>query len=89
MLQEQKRVFVTPSRVEGLNEVIWDGARGAVIPPPSINESKRRVKEQIAVMRPDHLRYDNPTPYKVSVSDKLFKFLHKLWLDSAPVLELS
>ena len=82
-------MYVTPSRVERLSSLIWDGASGAVAPVPTIGDSKRRVGEQIRVMRPDHIRYDNPTPYKVSVSDKLFKFLHKLWLDSTPVLELS
>lgn len=87
--EEQKRVYVTPSRVERLSLVVWNGAEGAVAPMPTIGDSKRRVGEQIAVMRSDHIRYDNPTPYKVSVSDKLFKFLHKLWLDSTPVLELS
>jgi nicotinate phosphoribosyltransferase len=39
-------------------------------------------------MRSDHLRYSNPTPYKVSVSEQLFNFIHKLWLEEAPVGEI-
>ncbi|GMH88754.1 hypothetical protein TrST_g6198 [Triparma strigata] len=87
--EEQKRVFVTPSRVEKLSSLVWDGKNGVVGGMPTISASKERVKSQIKIMRGDHLRYHNPTPYKVSVSDALFKFLHQLWLDSAPVLELS
>lgn len=87
--EEQKRVFVTPSRVEKLSSIVWDGKNGVVGGLPTISGSKERVKSQIKMMRGDHLRYHNPTPYKVSVSDALFKFLHQLWLDSAPVLELS
>lgn len=39
-------------------------------------------------MRPDHMRELNPTPYKVSVSAKLYDFIHFLWLNEAPVGEL-
>jgi len=30
----------------------------------------------------------NPTPYKVSVTDELFQFLHRLWVEEAPIPEL-
>ena len=42
----------------------------------------------IKMMRSDHLRYTNPTPYKVSVSESLYDFIHKLWLEEAPVGEI-
>ena len=42
----------------------------------------------IKMMRSDHLRYTNPTPYKVSVSEGLYDFIHKLWLEEAPVGEI-
>lgn len=40
-------------------------------------------------MRPDHLRPLNPTPYKVSVSSKLYQQLHDLWNESVPIPDIS
>jgi hypothetical protein len=40
-------------------------------------------------MRPDHLRLLNPTPYKVSVSTQLYNFIHDLWLQEAPIPDIS
>ena len=40
-------------------------------------------------VRPDHARSLNPTPYKVSVSDQLYSFMHRLWMENAPIGELS
>jgi nicotinate phosphoribosyltransferase len=40
-------------------------------------------------MRPDHLRLLNPTPYKVSVSSELYSFIHDLWLQEAPIPDIS
>ena len=41
------------------------------------------------LMRTDHLRHTNPTPYKVSVSGDLYEFTHQLWLDNLPARELT
>jgi nicotinate phosphoribosyltransferase len=54
----------------------------------SLETSRARCKEAIKQLRSDHLRYTNPTPYKVSVSAKLYDFIHDLWLAEAPVGEL-
>jgi len=40
-------------------------------------------------MREDHIRWLNPTPYKVSVTNDLYLFIHKLWLQEGPIKELS
>ncbi|CAI0553677.1 unnamed protein product [Linum tenue] len=55
---------------------------------PSLNETRERCINQLEQMRPDHMRRLNPTPYKVSVSAKLYDFIHFLWLNEAPVGEL-
>ena len=54
-----------------------------------IKEIRNRAMEQIKVLRDDHKRDLNPTPYKVSISDRLYTELHTLWLDNAPIGELS
>jgi nicotinate phosphoribosyltransferase len=52
----------------------------------SLGEARRAVEEQLKSLRPDMLRYINPTPYKVSVSPNLFTFLHELWQTETPVV---
>lgn len=47
------------------------------------------VAAELASLRPDHKRTLNPTPYKVSVSNKLYTFLHEMWLENQPVGELA
>lgn len=39
-------------------------------------------------MREDHLRTLNPTPYKISLSSKLYDFMHTLWLNESTIAEL-
>eukprot|EP00271_Cylindrocystis_brebissonii_P007368 TRINITY_DN20765_c0_g1_i1.p1 TRINITY_DN20765_c0_g1~~TRINITY_DN20765_c0_g1_i1.p1 ORF type:complete len:576 (-),score=118.19 TRINITY_DN20765_c0_g1_i1:897-2624(-) len=93
---EAKRAHVVPARVESLYKCFWAGGRSGgagganevVEALPSLVQLKERCQEQLVAMRPDHLRRLNPTPYKVSVSDRLYIFFHTLWLNEAPVGEL-
>ncbi|EFJ35203.1 hypothetical protein SELMODRAFT_166073 [Selaginella moellendorffii] len=86
---ESKRAYVNPQRVESLYKCYWAGNSGLTQEPlPSLEESRQRCQKQLAAMRPDHMRGLNPTPYKVSVSGKLYDFIHFLWLNEAPVGEL-
>jgi len=84
---ETKRVLVTPLRVEDLYSVVWDGAarRGAVAPPAGVRAA---VLGQLAHFRQDHLRAVNSTPYKVSVSARLYDFVHDLLASEAPIAEI-
>lgn len=85
---ESKRAFVTPAKVEELYKCYWkDGEIRQ--PVPSLDDVRKRVQESLNALRPDHLRYLNPTPYKVAVSDQLYSFLHELWLQNQPIGELS
>jgi nicotinate phosphoribosyltransferase len=91
---EGKRAFVTPAKVEKLLLVCWDGEKGGCPrkfyeESVGLEKSRLRVKEQVKLMRADHLRYTNPTPYKVSVSGDLYQFTHQLWLDNLPARELT
>ncbi|KAH7954816.1 hypothetical protein HPB49_021939 [Dermacentor silvarum] len=56
---------------------------------PPLDAIRNRVKESLKTLRPDIKRTLNPTPYKVSVSDNLYMFMHELWLQNAPIGELS
>jgi nicotinate phosphoribosyltransferase len=83
---ETKRLRVTPSRVQDLYQVVWDGTPVAAEPP--LDGIRAGVLRQLAQFRQDHLRALNPTPYKVSVSARLYDFLHDLLASEVPVAEL-
>ncbi|KAL9671663.1 hypothetical protein QQ045_009233 [Rhodiola kirilowii] len=86
---ESKRAYVVPQQVEELLKCYWAGNSGnkrEELPP--LKEIRERCTQQLELMRRDHMRRLNPTPYKVSVSAKLYDFIHFLWLYEAPVGEL-
>jgi len=90
--QETKRAWVEPASVEPLLQVFWRDGKiipGASSQMPSIKEIRDRAISQINGLRDDHKRDLNPTPYKVSISDRLYNDLHNLWLVNAPIGELS
>lgn len=86
---ESKRAYVVPQRVEELLKCFWRGSseKGREELPP-LKDIRDRCMKQLEQVRPDHMRRLNPTPYKVSVSAKLYDFIHFLWLNEAPVGEL-
>ncbi|XP_044485120.1 nicotinate phosphoribosyltransferase 2-like [Mangifera indica] len=86
---ESKRAYVVPQHVEELLKCYWPGNSGKRredLPP--LKDIREHCIKQLEQMRPDHMRRLNPTPYKVSVSAKLYDFTHFLWLNEAPVGEL-
>jgi nicotinate phosphoribosyltransferase len=84
--ETQKRVYITPSRVELLHHLVWDGK--PCIDFPSMEEIKEFCRAQITHMREDHIRPLNPTPYKVSATQELHDVLHEMWNESLPIQEL-
>jgi nicotinate phosphoribosyltransferase len=66
---------------------VWEN--GQSLNKTSLESARENVQESLKILRPDHRRSLNPTPYKVSVSDQLYKFIHQLWLENAPIGELS
>jgi len=89
--EESRRAWVTPLRVEILHQEVWprqqdlQGLTGSGY----LKQVKKRVEQSMKTLRADHVRSLNPTPYKVSVSDQLYSFIHELWLANAPIGELS
>jgi nicotinate phosphoribosyltransferase len=86
---ESKRAYVVPQHVEELLQCYWPGRSDKPRAElPSLDKIRSRCMQQLEKLRPDHIRRLNPTPYKVSVSAKLYDFIHCLWLNEAPVGEL-
>jgi nicotinate phosphoribosyltransferase len=86
---ESKRAYVVPQHVEELLQCYWPGSSNKPRAElPSLEKIRNRCMQQLEKLRPDHIRRLNPTPYKVSVSGKLYEFIHYLWLNEAPVGEL-
>ncbi|KAM7351465.1 nicotinate phosphoribosyltransferase isoform 4-T10 [Cochliomyia hominivorax] len=96
--QESKRAYVIPSHVECLYKIYWQNGK-ICQPLPTLEQVRERVQMSLKTLRNDHKRTLNPTPYKVnvgvipnyqvSVSDNLYNFIHDLWLQNAPIGELS
>ncbi|KAJ8020287.1 Nicotinate phosphoribosyltransferase [Holothuria leucospilota] len=86
--EESKRANVVPAQVEVLQKLFFEDGK-VCHPLPSLKDIKERVQTSLKSLRNDHKRALNPTPYKVSVSNNLYQFLHDLWLDNAPIGELS
>ncbi|MDE3056742.1 MAG: nicotinate phosphoribosyltransferase [Bacteroidota bacterium] len=84
--EEAKRAYIKPSDVMLLHQCVWDGKRAAEF--PTLEQRRQFVLNQISSFRQDHLRYLNPTPYKVSVSESLYNFIHEIWQREMPVAEL-
>ena len=86
--EESKRAYVMPHKVEPLYKTVW--ANGKIAQNmPTLVEIRQNVQESLRTLRQDHKRSLNPTPYKVGVSDDLYHFIHDLWLENAPIGELS
>ncbi|TMW53184.1 hypothetical protein DOY81_001727 [Sarcophaga bullata] len=86
--QESKRAYVIPSHVESLYKIYWQNGK-ICQQLPTLEQVRERVQMSLKTLRNDHKRTLNPTPYKVSVSDNLYNFIHDLWLQNAPIGELS
>lgn len=85
---ESKRAFVIPSSVTCLLEKWW--YNGEITRPlPTLVDIKNKVSKGLATLRPDMKRHLNPTPYKVSVTETLYEEMHSIWLENAPIGELS
>jgi len=84
---EAKRAYVIPTEVIPLQQLVWEGRPSGVV-SRSIVEVREYVMQQLARLRSDHLRVLNPTPYKVSVSENLYQFMHRLWLEESPIAEM-
>ena len=66
-MQESKRAWVIPSKVENLYQCWWkDGKLACGEDYPTMAEIRQTVQDNLRTLRQDHKRSLNPTPYKVS-----------------------
>ncbi|KAL5013349.1 hypothetical protein ScPMuIL_007619 [Solemya velum] len=86
--QESKRAYVIPAKVEKLHRVYWENGQ-LQQNLPVLKDLRTKAMNSLHTIRQDHKRALNPTPYKVAVSASLYTFMHDLWLESAPIGELS
>ena len=84
--ERARRTYITPKRVEPVHHLVWDGTSSGKM--PTLDDSRELCRNQLGHLREDHLRRLNPTPYKVSLSEGLFAFMHELWEKTAAVGEL-
>jgi nicotinate phosphoribosyltransferase len=96
-VHETHRAYVQPTSVRPLLQLAFDGTLREANPAHSgivaeaqisLQDARERCISELALLRADHVRALNATPYKVSVSQKLFDFLHKLWMAEAPIADL-
>jgi nicotinate phosphoribosyltransferase len=89
--EEKKRCHVTPTKVERVHQLIWDGPNGGYdkdyIDNLTLINARDRCMESLKTLRTDHTRYMNATPYKVSVTQTLYEFIHNLWMEEAPIVD--
>jgi nicotinate phosphoribosyltransferase len=85
---ESKRTYVTPSRVEELHQVYYKDGK-LQIELPSLRDVRNSVLTNLTKIRGDHMRSLNPTPYKVSVSQRLYDETHQLWFETRPIGNIS
>ncbi len=83
----EQRVWIVPSSVEPLHSKVFQGGRSLVAEETleTIRERSRQLQQGI---RADHRRALNPTPYKVSLSARLFDEMYDLWQREAAVKTL-
>nr|NP_001027705.1 nicotinate phosphoribosyltransferase-like protein [Ciona intestinalis]AAP69613.1 nicotinate phosphoribosyltransferase-like protein [Ciona intestinalis] len=85
---ESKRAYVCPHKVELLYTDYW-GDNCLLQSFSTLQETKQIASDSLKTLRQDIKRELNPTPYKVSVTNEMYHFLHDLWLKHAPIGELS
>lgn len=80
------RLSAIPSRVQELQQTVFETSR--TLYEPHISTTRQFVKEQLEGFPPEVTRYEHPKPYPVMVSQHLFRFLHELWEQEAPMGEM-
>ena len=86
------RVNVVPSKVDNLHSIAFsegkdstDGIHG----PSSLSTARTFVQDQLGVFSEEITRYNDPQPYRVMVSENVYRFFHELWEREVPLPLLS
>jgi nicotinate phosphoribosyltransferase len=84
----RKRAFVTPGMAVPLLTPVYSGYALRNLATNSVELARNHVKDELEKMRPDHLRLINPTPYKVSLTERLLGYLDVVWSQESIVPEI-
>jgi len=84
---EVRRVYINPKEIKPLQKLYVKNGK-LVEKLPSIHEIKAHCDKELGIMRRDHVRLLNPTPYKVSVSEAMYQMMHTMILEHTPIREL-
>jgi len=74
----EMRVQIIPSRVELLHTKVFEHGTALIGEESLIGIRERSALLQKGI-RPDHRRALNPTPYKISLSQHLHRYMYDLW----------
>lgn len=94
---EQRRAYVQPSSVKPLLKLVYNGRLRESNPGHSgiiaeevvtLEQARALCIAELAALREDITRPLKATAYKLSVSQNLFEFIHKLWMAEAPIADL-
>jgi nicotinate phosphoribosyltransferase len=76
---EASRRWVTPSRVEPLLRTVFSQGQVVEQSVHSLPEAREALREELNRLDPEVARLDNPRIYGVSISLRLYRFLHGMW----------
>lgn len=94
---EQRRAYVQPTCVKPLLKLVFNGRLRESNPGHSgivaeevvtLEEARALCISELAALREEITRPIKATAYKLSVSQNLFEFIHKLWMAEAPIADL-
>lgn len=83
--EQYKKLYVTPFKVRCLLNKIWDKSDNTKVNFEDLKKFKEYSKNELNLFRDDHKRILNPTPYKVSVSTNLLKYLNNIYIENLPI----
>lgn len=84
---EVRRVYINPKEIKPLQKLYVENGK-LVEKLPSIHDIKAYCDKELGMLRRDHVRLLNPTPYKVSVSESMYQMMHTMILEHTPIREL-
>mmetsp|Transcript_31071 Transcript_31071/g.76229 ORF Transcript_31071/g.76229 Transcript_31071/m.76229 type:complete len:557 (+) Transcript_31071:165-1835(+) len=87
ILEPGKRAVCVPTHVEEVLRLWWNMGR-VECRVPTVDEVRAYSMKELERHKPSLRIRKNPIPYKVSLSEKLFKEMHELWMAEAPIAEL-
>lgn len=79
---KNKFEYVKAARIEALHDVVWDKSNGLGIEIPTLDASRKVAEKEKKSFHPSITALKNPRAYEVTVSEKLYEELHRMWNES-------